>query len=174
MSQYYSAADGDYLAGSGSFFTLHEGISQTFAVAPNTVHLVTFEMAPGGLNYNGSWIENATVGSSWQVDVTGAVVGTVSNTYNTNLADFNASGTTNPLVWTSKSFLFTSDAVGGSATILFTAYGDLTHVFLDNVAVEMTDIPEPSSFTLAVLSLAGGCAWLGRRGMNKKFSRDSR
>lgn len=156
LSSYYDAADGDYLAGSGSFSTLHEGISQTFAVLPSTQYKVSFEMAPGGLNYSGSWIENATIGSSWKVDVTGAVPSTVSNTFNNNLAHFNASGTTNPLVWTPKSFLFTSDAVGGNVTLQFSAYGDMTHVFLDNVVAEefQGDVPEPSTLMLMVSAVA--------------------
>ena len=135
QSAYYDAADGDYLAGSGSFDPLHEGISQTFAVAPSSEYAVTFQMAPGGLNYSGSWIENATVGSAWRVQVTGAVALAVDQTFNTSLADFNASGTTNPLRWTPQMLTFNSDAVGGNVTLLFTAYGDLTHVFLDNVVV---------------------------------------
>jgi hypothetical protein len=161
QSAYYRAADGDYLAGMGSFFTLHEGVSQTFAVAPNTAHLVTFQMAPGGLNYSGSWIENASVGSSIQVDITGAVASTVNNSYNSNLTDFNASGTTNPLNWTQHSLFFISDAVGGNVTLQFSAYGDQTHVFLDNVVVEATDLPEPSSLVLAASALMGG--WVIRR-----------
>ncbi len=143
QSAYYDAADGDYLAGSGSFDTLHEGISQTFAVAPGTQYAVTFRMAPGGLNYSGSWIENASVGSSWRVQVTGAVVVAVDQTFNTNLADFNASGTMNPLRWTPQSLTFTSNAAGGNVTLLFTAYGDMTHVFLDNVVVT-PDQPTPT------------------------------
>jgi len=135
QSAYYDAADGDYLAGSGSFDPLHEGISQTFAVAPNSEYAVTFQMAPGGLNYNGSWIEHALVGSAWRVQVTGAVAVAVDQTFNTNLADFNASGTTNPLRWTAQMLTFNSDAAGGNVTLLFTAYGDETHVFLDNVVV---------------------------------------
>jgi hypothetical protein len=163
LSSYYDAADGDYLAGAGSFSTLHEGISQTFAVAPSTQYQVSFEMAPGGLNYSGSWIENATVGSSWLVEVTGAVPSTVSNTYNTNLAHFNASGTTNPLVWTPKSFLFTSDAAGGNVTLQFSAYGDMTHVFLDNVVADAFHgvVPEPSTLVLLVSAIAAA-AWRRR------------
>lgn len=135
LSAYYDAADGDYLAASGSFDPLHEGISQTFTVAPGTGYIVTFQMAPGGLNYNGSWIEHALVGSSWRVEVTGAVAAAVDQSFNTNLADFNASGTTNPLSWSPKFLAFTSDAVGGSVTLRFTAYGDMTHVYLDDVVV---------------------------------------
>jgi hypothetical protein len=92
-------------------------------------------MAPRGLNYSGSWIENASVGSSWRVQVTGAVVLAVDQTFNTSLADFNASGTTNPVRWTPQLLTFTSDAAGGNVTLLFTAYGDMTHVFLDSVVV---------------------------------------
>ena len=135
QSAYYDAADGDYLAASGSFDPLHEGISQTFVVAPSTGYVVTFQMAPGGLNYNGSWIEHALVGSSWRVEVTGAVAVAVDQSFNTNLADFNASGTTNPLDWSPKLLTFTSDAAGGNVTLSFTAYGDMTHVFLDDVVV---------------------------------------
>jgi len=135
QSAFYDAADGDYLAGSGSFDPTHEGISQTFAVAPNTQYAVTFQMAPGGLNYSGSWIENAVIGSSWRVEITGAVAVAVDQSFNTSLADFNASGTTNPLRWTPHLLTFTSDAAGGSVTLLFTAYGDMTHVYLDNVVV---------------------------------------
>ena len=142
QSAYYDAADGDYLAASGSFDPLHEGISQTFAVAPGTGYVVTFQMAPGGLDYNGSWIEHALVGSSWRVQVTGAVAVAVDQSFNTNLGDFNASGTTNPLHWSPKLVTFTSDSVGGSVTLLFTAYGDMTHVFLDNVVV-MAEEPTP-------------------------------
>lgn len=135
QSAYYDAADGDYLAASGSFDPLHEGISQTFVVAPSTGYVLTFQMAPGGLNYSGSWIENASVGSSWRVQVTGAVAVAVDQTFNTSLGDFDASGTTNPLNWSPKLLTFTSDSVGGNVTLLFTAYGDLTHVFLDDVVV---------------------------------------
>ena len=135
QSAYYDAADGDYLAGSGSFDPLHEGISQSFTVAPSTQYALTFQMAPGGLNYSGSWIENATVGSSWRVEITGAVAVAVDQSFNTNLGDFNSSGTTNPLVWSPKLLTFTSDALGGSVLLRFTAYGDLTHVFLDDVVV---------------------------------------
>jgi hypothetical protein len=135
QSASYDAADGDYLAGSGSFDPLHEGISQTFVVAPGTGYVVTFEMAPGGLAYSGSWIENAAVGSSWRVQVTGAVAAAVDQSFNTSLADFDASGTTNPLRWSAQSLSFTSDAAGGNVTLLFTAYGDMTHVFLDDVVV---------------------------------------
>jgi hypothetical protein len=166
LSSYYDAADGDYLAGSGSISTLHEGISQTFVVAPSTLHKLTFQMAPGGLNYNGSWIENAAVGSSWKVDITGAVPSTVSQSYNSSLAHFNASGTTNPLQWTPKSLLFNSNSTGGLVTLSFTAFGDMTHIFLDNVVVEAT-IPEPGtmfgSITLLVtLALLRGNAGLRR------------
>jgi hypothetical protein len=136
QSNYYDAAAGDWFAGSGSFATTHEGVSQTFNVVANTWHKVTFKMAPGGINYSGSWIENATVGSSWLVDVTGAVFAPVSQSFNTNLANFNASGTTNPVLWTAQTLFFKSNAVGGSVTLQFTAYGDMTHVFLDDVAVE--------------------------------------
>lgn len=135
QSAYYDAADGDYLAASGSFDPLHEGISQTFVVAPATPYAVTFQMAPGGLNYSGGWIENATIGSWWRVEVTGAVAVAVDQNFNTNLAHFNSSGTTNPLVWTPQILTFTSDAAGGNVTLRFTAYGDLTHVFLDDVVV---------------------------------------
>jgi len=141
QSSYYDAAHLDWFAGSGSFFTLHEGVSQTFNVVPNTWHHVTFKMAPGGINYSGSWIENATLGSSWLVDVTGAVVGTVSQSFNSDLTDFDASTTTNPLAWTPQSLFFLSDAVGGAVTLQFTAYGDMTHVFLDDVVV--TEYPMP-------------------------------
>jgi hypothetical protein len=135
QSAYYDAADGSYLAGSGSFDPLHEGVTQSFTVPPNTKYALTFQMAPGGLNYSGSWIENAQVGSAWRVQITGAVAVAVDQSFNTNLADFNASGTTNPLRWTPQMLTFTSDAVGGSVTLLFTAYGDQTHVYLDNVVV---------------------------------------
>jgi hypothetical protein len=145
LSNYYDAQHGDYLAGSGSFFTTHEGISQTFFVLPNTLHKLTFQMAPGGLNYSGSWIENASVSSHWNVQVTGAVVSPVNQNYASNLADFNASGTTNPINWTQKTKYFQSNAVGGLVTLQFTAFGDLTHIFLDNVAVEETAVPEPNS-----------------------------
>jgi hypothetical protein len=140
QSAYYDAADGDYLAASGSFHPLHEGISQTFTVAPSTTYALTFQMAPGGLNYSGAWIENATVGSSWRVEITGAVAVAVDQSFNTNLADFNASGTTNPLNWSPKLLTFTSDAAGGSVLLQFTAYGDLTHVFLDDVVVSPYEI----------------------------------
>jgi hypothetical protein len=135
QSAYYDAADGDYLAGSGSFDPTHEGISQTFVVSPSTGYVLTFQMAPGGLNYSGSWIENATVGSSWRVEIFGAVAVAIDQSFNTNLADFNASGTTNPLNWSPKLLTFTSDAAGGNVTLRFTAYGDQTHVFIDNVVV---------------------------------------
>lgn len=154
-SNFYQAAQADYLAGSGSFGTLHEGISQSFIAAPSTWHLLTFKTAPGGLNYSASWIENATVGSSWKVDVTGAVPAPVSATFNNNLSDFNASGTTNPLVWTARSMYFKSDATGGSINIQFTAYGDNTHVFLDDVVLTETAGPPvpalggPGAFVLA-------------------------
>ncbi len=141
QSNYYDAAAGDWLAGCGSFFTLHEGVSQTFNVVSNTWHRVTFRMAPGGINYSGSWIENATLGSSWLVDVTGAVLVPVSQSFNTNLADFSTSATTNPLAWTPQTLFFKSDAAGGAVTLLFTAYGDMTHVFLDDVVV--TEYPYP-------------------------------
>ncbi|MBL9031808.1 MAG: hypothetical protein JNM80_08880 [Phycisphaerae bacterium] len=160
QSAYYSAAHGDYLAGAGSFGTLHEGVSQTFAALPNTLYQVSFQMAPGGLNYSGAWIEHATIGSSWRVDVTGAVPSPVSNSYNTNLAHFSASATTNPLAWTTQSFQFTSDAVGGNVTLQFTAYGDMTHVFLDNVVVDA--VPAPA--TLASLCLMGALGHRRRRG----------
>lgn len=142
QSSYYDAAHGDYLAGSGSFDPTHEGIRQTFTVAPTTGYVLTFKMAPGGLNYSGSWIENAVVGSSWRVEITGAVAVAVDQTFNTNLADFDASGTTNPLAWTPKLLTFTSDAVGGNVTLQFRAYGDQTHVFLDDVAV-VAEEPTP-------------------------------
>jgi hypothetical protein len=48
QSSYYNAADGDYLAGSGSFFPLNEGIEQTLVVAPATMYEVTFVMAREG------------------------------------------------------------------------------------------------------------------------------
>ncbi|MCY2961408.1 MAG: hypothetical protein NTY35_14690 [Planctomycetota bacterium] len=134
-SSYYDAAAGDWLAGAGSFATTHEGVSQTFNVLPNTWHRVTFRMAPGGINYSGSWIENATIGSSWLVDITGAVFLPVSQSFNTNLAHFSVSSTTNPLVWTPQTLFFKSNAVGGAVTLQFTAYGDMTHVFLDDVVV---------------------------------------
>lgn len=165
-SNYYDASDGDYLAGSGSFYTLHEAVAQTFSVVPNTYYLLTFDMAPGGLNYNGVWIENASISSAWQVDVTGALATPIGNVYPTNLADFDASGTTNPLVWTSKSVLFQSDAVGGLATVQFTAYGDLTHVFLDNVVINPVHVPEPSTLVLAILAAAG-------TGLMRRFRRCS-
>jgi hypothetical protein len=135
QSAYYDAPDGDYLAGSGSFDPTHEGISQIFMVAPNTQYQLTFEMAPGGINYSGSWIEYANVGSSWHVSLTGALASAVSNTFNANLADFGTSAATNPLRWTTKSLLFTSDAAGGNVTLSFIAFGDLTHIFIDNVVV---------------------------------------
>jgi hypothetical protein len=163
LSAYYDAADGNYLAGAGSFGTLHEGISQTFLVSPNTQYQVTFQMAPGGLNYSGSWIENASVGSSWMVDITGAVPSPINNSYNNNLANFNASGTTNPLVWTPQSLIFTSDAVGGSVTLQFTAYGDMTHDFLDNVTVIPVEVPEPSTLVLAGLGFVTGMGIWSRR-----------
>ena len=144
-SNYYDAQDGDYLAGSGSFFTLHEGISQSFVALPNTMHKLTFQMAPGGLNYNGSWIENATISSHWNVQITGAVAASVNQNFASNLADFNASGTTNPINWTQKTKYFKSNAVGGLVTLQFNAYGDMTHIFLDNVVVEETAVPEPSA-----------------------------
>jgi hypothetical protein len=158
LSNYYDAQDGDYLAGSGSFFTLHEGISQSFLVLPDTYYKLSFQMAPGGLNYNGSWIENATVSSHWNVSITGAVANAVSQNFGSNLADFNASGITNPLAWTPKSRVFKSNAAGGLVTLQFTAFGDLTHIFLDNVVVEETAVPEPSSLAhlaVAVAALAG-------------------
>jgi hypothetical protein len=145
LSNYYDAQDGDYLAGSGSFFTTHEGISQTFVVAPNTLYKLTFQMAPGGLNYNGAWIENATVGSHWNVQITGALASNVNQNFASNLAHFNASGTTNPLVWSPRSKYFTSDAIGGLATLQFRAFGDMTHIFLDNVVVEGATVPQPSA-----------------------------
>lgn len=163
QSSYYSASHGDYLAGSGSFQTTHEGISQSFAVAPNTTYQLTFEMAPGGLNYSGSWIENATVGSSWLVELSGALTSGVSNTFNSNLAHFDSSATTNPLAWTPQSQLFTSDSAGGSVLLKFTAFGDLTHVFLDNVVVEAVGVPEPASFMILLIGL-GGILALRRRG----------
>jgi hypothetical protein len=135
QSASYDAADGDYLAASGSFDPLHEGISQTFVVTPNMGYVVTFQMAPGGLDYSGSWIEHALVGSSWRVEITGAVAVAVDQSFNTNLADFNATGTTNPLNWSPKLLTFASDSAGGNVTLRFTAYGDMTHVFLDNVVV---------------------------------------
>lgn len=147
QSNYYQAADGEYLAGSGSFFTLHEGISQTFAVARDTRYKLTFQMAPGGLNYDGSWIENASVSSSWLVELNGAVPSPISQSFNTNLAHFDASATTNPLVWTGQSLIFMSDSVGGNVTLQFSAYGDLTHVFLDDVVV-VEYVPEPGSMVL--------------------------
>jgi len=157
QSNHYDAADLSYLAGSGSFDTLHEGISQTFAVTPSTTYQLTFQMAPGGLNYNNSWIENASVGSSWHVDITGALTSPVNNIYPSNLADFNASGPTNPLNWTSKSLTFTSNATGGAATLLFTAYGDMTHIFLDNVVLTRADVPEPSTLMGLAIGLVA-CA----------------
>lgn len=147
QSAYYDAADGDYLAASGSFDTLHEGISQTFAVAPNTLYQLTFQMAPGGLNYSGTWIEHALIGSSWHVDLTGALPLPINAVFNTVLTDFSSSATTNPLAWTTKSLQFTSDAAGGNVTLLFTAYGDYTHVFLDNVIVSPYDIVPTKSQT---------------------------
>jgi len=144
QSNYYDAYDGDYLVGSGSFPSVNEGVEQTFVVAPSTPYAVTFEMAPGGLNYSGAWIENATIGSGWKVQVTGAVVTPVNQTFNNNLADFDASGTTNPLQWTSHIVLFMSDAVGGNVTLRFTAQGDQTHVFLDDVGVCFYDGPVPA------------------------------
>jgi hypothetical protein len=155
LTHYYDAQDGDYLAGSGSFFTLHEGISQTFFVLPNTLHKLTFQMAPGGLNYNGSWIENASVSSHWNVQVSGAVANPVNQNFASNLADFNALGTTNPINWTQKTKYFMSDSIGGLVTLQFFAYGDLTHIFLDNVVVEETVVPEPAAlFSMVVLTLA--------------------
>ena len=169
QSNYYSAADGDYLAGSGSFQTTHEGISQTFTVAANTTYQLSFEMAPGGLNYSGSWIENATIGSSWLVELSGALTSAVSNTFNTNLAHFDASATTNPLVWTPQSLSFTSDSVGGSVLLKFTAFGDLTHVFLDNVVVESAVSPEPSSLLISL----SGCVVALRRRRRCQFIREN-
>jgi hypothetical protein len=162
QSQYYDAQDGDYLAGAGSFFTLHEGISQSFVVAPNTMYKLSFQMAPGGLNYNGSWIENASVSSHWNVQVTGAVAGTVNSNFSSNLAHFNSSGTTNPLVWSPKSRFFKSNATGGIATVQFTAFGDLTHIFLDNVVIEETAVPEPSAIA-GVIAAIGCVAGVRRR-----------
>jgi len=158
VANHYDAQDGDYLAGSGSFFTLHEGISQTFFVLPNTLHKLTFEMAPGGLYYNGSWIENASVSSHWNVQLTGAVASPVNQNYASNLADFSTSATTNPLNWTKKTKYFMSDAVGGLVTLQFLAHGDLTHIFLDNVIVEETAVPEPASWLglVAMLATVGG------------------
>ncbi len=156
LSNHYDAAHLDYLAGCGSFSTLHEGISQTFNVAADTWHQVTFKMAPGGLHYSGSWIENASVSSSWLVDVTGAVQAPVSQSFSNNLAHFNASGTTNPLVWTPQSLLFKSNAAGGSVTLQFTAYGDMTHVFVDDVAVVEYPVPfNDECSTASVITGAG-------------------
>jgi hypothetical protein len=155
LSNYYDAQHLDYLAGSGSFFTLHEGISQSFLALPNTYYKLTFQMAPGGLNYDGTWIENASVSSAWRVTLSGAVPSTINQFFNTNLADFNASGTTNPLAWTPKSRIFRSDATGGLINVQFTAYGDMTHVFLDDVVVEETRVPEPASLVLLATVLAG-------------------
>ena len=64
----------------------------------------------------------------------------------------NLTGTTNPLAWTPQTLSFTSNAVGGSVLLKFTAFGDLTHVFLDNVVVERMVVPEPG---VAGLLLAG-------------------
>jgi hypothetical protein len=77
------------------------------------------------------------------------VLAAVDQTFNNNLAHFNASGTTNPLQWTPHSLLFTSDAAGGNVTLRFTAQGDMTHVFLDDVGVCVYDgaVPvEPSTW----------------------------
>jgi hypothetical protein len=156
LSSYYDAQDGDYLAGAGSFFTLHEGISQTIFVQPNTLHKLTFQMAPGGLNYNGSWIENASNSSHWNVQVTGAVANPVNQNFASNLSDFDASGTTNPLNWRQKSKYFMSNSFGGLVTLQFNAFGDMTHVYLDNVVVEETEVPEPGTALgiLVVLAVA--------------------
>lgn len=120
-------------------------------------------MAPGGLNYSGGRLEHATIGSSWLVDVTGAVLIPVSNSSSTNLAHFDASATTNPLAWTTRTFQFTSDSAGGDVTLLFTAYGDMTHVFLDNVSVVVVALLPGAAPNAALTAAAhdGTMRWFG-------------
>jgi hypothetical protein len=48
-------------------------------------------------------------------------------------------------------------------TLQFSAYGDMTHVFLDNVVAEAFDgvVPEPSTLVLLVSAVAAA-AWRRR------------
>ena len=138
QSSYYDAYDGDFLASSGANSYVNEGISQIFSVAPDTTYELSFMMAPGGINYGGSWIEYAITNSSWQVEITGALCSPVDTSFSTDSNDFGLTATTNPLEWTKQTLQFTSDSTGGSVTLLFRAHCNSTFpgkTFLDDVSV---------------------------------------
>lgn len=162
ISNHYQASDGNYFAGSYSREAsvvngIHEGVAQTFSVNPNTTYELSFDLAPGGIFYETYWLEYPTVGpAGWDVSISGALTSNISQSFSTNIGNFNPSITTNPINWESGTLIFTSDNAGGTVDLKFVSFADNAQVFLDNVIViETSAVPIPAAIWLFGSGLIG-------------------
>lgn len=125
------------------------GVRQSFATAPGTNYVVTFDLGYGG--------NSGFFGGPVRVT---ASAGTSSGTFTSG------SGTPNPAVWNHETFNFTATSSMTQLTItgLSTAGGD--YIGLDNVDVEAAGtagaVPEPGTAVL-VLTGIGLSGWVARR-----------